>query len=258
VDLWELLRVIGRRWFVFLPLAALAVAASLTLSGRVDPEYSASGSIMLVGRLVTTDVPTEPQVVNPYGGSLPTTAQMLQLSMSGVSAKRALADAGLSTNYQVSVQARSPFMFVQATAASPGVAIETVNHVISLTERELVVRQDAAGAPENGRVGVEVIASAETAQSDAGGQKRTKLLVAGLGLAFAAAAAVLVEGATAARRQRRDGAVASAAGPTRPTVRAEATTIPSRAHPNGAPDADTPADGPLAPVLASVPSAPRR
>ena len=48
VDIWDLTKLVFRRWYVFLPLLVITVALVMTAGVSVKPDYSATGHIQLI------------------------------------------------------------------------------------------------------------------------------------------------------------------------------------------------------------------
>lgn len=214
MDLWDLLRVVVRRWYVSFPLLIIAAAVALQMSTRVDAEYSAQSSLILVGPTSTGSEAgaADSAFVNPYlsfSSSLATTAQLLQLSMSSGAARRSVAELGLASNYEVTLVSRSPILKVSVETGDPVVAVETLDEVARLIEDELDERQDAIDAPANKRITVSRLSEGEVPVAQLGSQNRVRIIFAGVGIAAAVAAAFLFEGAATVLNRR--GAARSAA-----------------------------------------------
>ncbi len=208
MDLWDLLRVVARRWYVSFPLLIIAAVVALQMSTRVDAEYSAQTSLILVGPTSTGSEAggADSAFVNPYlsfSSSLATTAQLLQLSMSSGAPRRSVAELGLASNYDITLLSRSPILNVSVETGDPVVAVETLDEVARLIEAELDERQDAIDAPADKRITVLRISEGDVPVAQLGSQNRVRLIFAGVGIAAAVAAAFLFEGAATVLNRRR-------------------------------------------------------
>lgn len=242
MDLLQLMRVTVRRWYVAGPVFLVAALLSLFMSGQIQPEYQATGSVLLVGPgtppTAVTGLEAE-DLLNPYlsfSGSLNTTADALVLAMSTDDVADHLTENQLSPDFLVSVDRRSPVLTLTATSQDPETAANTVARLTELLIEELKRRQDVAGAPEGQRISVTPL-STNLSGPDGTERTRVRLLVAGLGAALSVAAASVYDSATTARR--RTGSALPVIGWRPPeTVAVQAPTL-SNVEEN-----DTPAEPP--------------
>lgn len=252
MDLWDVGRIVIKRWYVSVPVLVGALVLAVLMSGRIDPEYSTEASILLVaqGTPPPADLETlEPGDTVPPGNallnlpsSLATVAQATSLAVSSDQSRTEVADAGLEPTYEVTAEARSPLLYVRVTSRDSEVAIQTMDHVVGLIERDLDARQDQVDAPEDGRIGVELLARSDQAVADQGGRSRVRLAVVGLGVLAAVALAVLFDAAVG-RRRRGDG---TDIGPAGNGDGSGDDTVAVREHP-WVPDTADERDGTLAP-----------
>lgn len=204
MDLLQLMRVTRRRWYIAGPVFFLAALLSLFMSGEIQPEYQATGSVLLVGPgtppTAVTGLETE-DVLNPYlsfSGSLNTTADALVLAMSTDDVADHLTENQLSPDFLVSVDRRSPVLTLTATSEKSETATNTVARLTELLIDELKRRQDVAGAPEGQRISVTPL-STNLSGPDGTERTRVRLLVGGLGMALSVALASLYDSAATAR-----------------------------------------------------------
>lgn len=219
MDLWDLLKVAVRQWRVLVPLLVLTVGAAVLASGGIAPEYSAQGSIVLIGPSETPGEPAQPapepggvetpavvpSPVNPYlsfNSSLAVTAEVLSLRLTSAQTVVALADAGLATTFEVNLTPRSPILQVRATGDDPATVVATLDRLIEIAGAELELLQTTGGAPETQRAGVDVLSRSTAASADSSGAQRVRLLVLALGVAASVAIAYATEGLLARKRLR--------------------------------------------------------
>lgn len=199
MDLWMMVRAVLRRFYVFVPVAFLTAVLAFTLSGTVAPEYTSSGSGILVGPRSATLGDGEEVELNPYlnlSSSMSIMAQVLQRVISGPATKAVIRSEGLSTKYVIAVERRSPIVSVTATSASAVVSRDTVARIVELMQRDLAERQGASAA----QITLEPLAEPATALPSTKGAQRLRLMVLAGGLAVAVGAAVLVDTFGARRR----------------------------------------------------------
>jgi O-antigen/teichoic acid export membrane protein/capsular polysaccharide biosynthesis protein len=232
VDLWTSLGVMVRRWVVAAPILVLTAIASFVIGGSVSPDYKASTTVLLVGpgngappaseaaAGATTTAPTtattaapaattttagnSPVQPNPLLGlsqSLNSIARATVESINDDSVARRLSEAGLSTDYEITVAQKDPIMQIVVTSTSSEEAIETLNALKSTLSADLQARQDQAGATAQSRIQVQTLAETNQPRAIYEGRRRAQLVIVALGLIAAAAGAFIAEGFA----QRRSG-----------------------------------------------------
>lgn len=208
MDLLQLARIVARRFYVFLPVAVLAVIVAVSASGRIEPEYSVSGSAVLVGPTEVGDASSGEAVqVNPYlsfSSSLATTGQVLKLTVESPDARRQIQAEGFSRTYRVFVENRSPVITVSATSDDPEEAQQTVLRVIESMDADLASRQASANAPEKSKITMTILARPGNPAADDSGSSRVRLMIVGAGLLGAVAAAVAYDTIVNARARAGD------------------------------------------------------
>lgn len=212
VDLWEALVIMARRWYVTLPLVVLTAVAVVLVGSRVEPTYSAGGTLLFVGPNqvdIGEDGEQVLEFTNPllrFSGSIQTTARAIGLAVSSGRTASELDDRGLSGEYTVGVDNRVPIMSLDVTDDDPDVVLETLEGLVGVVQEELTTRQDALDAPPNQRVGFQVLSQPEQARASYGPRNRLRLVTLALGLALAGGAAFAVEGLARLRRRPVPGA----------------------------------------------------
>ncbi|MGH9227706.1 MAG: lipopolysaccharide biosynthesis protein [Acidimicrobiales bacterium] len=231
VDLWASLGVIGRRWKITVPLVVLTVAAALATGSVISSNYEASASILLVGPAgPDTAAGTTTTTAAPGGSATTATAApvldereanpLLTLNQSLISTARAttevisdqntrqqLSEAGLSTDYEVTVAQKDPIMQLMVTAPQPTQALETLDALQNAILEDLNARQAQAGAPAQTHIQVQTLSTTERPRVLNAGRVRAQLVVVALGFAVTAIAAFAAE-AFAQRRFSAGGAAA--------------------------------------------------
>lgn len=147
MDLWELLKVMGRRWYVTVPVLLVTAIVAVTLPPTIDPEYRASGTMILVGPAGTT------ANLNPFvSAGLGTNAEAAAIVVTSPNSKAIVDEQGLSTDY--TVEPDGPVMVVTALAGSSVEAVNTVTFVEQLLNDQLVDLQTQAAVPEDALLSV--------------------------------------------------------------------------------------------------------
>lgn len=199
MDLWKSVQVVLRRWYVMVPLAALAIVVALTSSGQVRAEYKGDTALFLVAPPPPASDAVDDRA-NPLGGGLPVVAQVLQIATSSGETVRRMADAGLSTEFSVSVERRAPVIYIEATSESPTEAVRTVDELTQVVTEQLREREDSFEVSPEQRINIDVIRRSDVATVDLSGQKRVKILIGAVGLGLSLVAAFAVDGLILGRR----------------------------------------------------------
>lgn len=200
MDIFDGLRVIGRWWFVTVPLALLALLLASFGTAGIDPEYAARGSVMLVSPGLPTG--DDSDLTNPLlfqSGALEVAAEVAALSANTPQVAQILSDEGLSTGYEVGTQNRTPIVLIETRGPTREVATNTAVRVVDLIQQDLRLRQDAAGAPDDQRITVEIISLSAIGGADYGGRNRVRVASAVVGLGLAFLTAFVLEGASRRR-----------------------------------------------------------
>lgn len=201
MDLWQVLMILLRRWYVVIPVLLLTAYVANQASGRVDPTYNAYASVFVYveNRAPEGNPPTEQS------------AQAASVALDAPKVRQRLADAGLSPQYSVRARSRNPFMDVSVEAGSPEVALETVRGVVNLIPEEFASRPQIyagrsplAGQPGGPRLAIEVLAGPAVEDAAYEGRTRLVVVIAAVGLVAAVLLALLTELLVrAVRRHRR-------------------------------------------------------
>jgi hypothetical protein len=213
VDIWDGLRIVMRRWKVALPVFLAVAAVGIVGSGTIDGEYSANGSVILLGpnQQAAADA-LDPSVaqtdVNAYltpCNTCETVARAIQLSLLGTETRQLMAEDGLSPDFTVVVESRSPIMSLSAAGDTPDGAVATLEGVIERINLELETRQTDVNAPTDQRITANVLSQDAEATGDFAGRTRARAALLAVGAVLAVIAAFAVEGVTFKRKRRRAG-----------------------------------------------------
>jgi hypothetical protein len=210
VDIWDGLRIVLRRWKVALPIFLVFAVLAIVGSGMINAEYSAHGSVMLIGPS-TSGAAADPTAGEGDGNPLftgcnscETVARATQLSLSSTEAKQGMAEAGLSTDYVIVVENRSPLITLTATSDTPEGAVDSLAGVIDRINGELELQQSDVNAPSDLRITANVLFQDTAAKGDYGGRTKARAAILAAGILAAAGTALLMEGVKFTRRRRND------------------------------------------------------
>lgn len=158
----------------------------MSVGDRVQPEYQATSTIMYV------EGPAETELPNPYG-SLPGANQVASIVLNSIETRTALAAAGHEAAYEVAAESRSSITYLSMRSTDAEDAVATGTALIEAAQRELTARQEAAGIPENARVGLQVLEQPTIVAAVQEGKLRIQAVVGVVGGGIALLVAVLFD-----------------------------------------------------------------
>lgn len=199
MDIFDGVKVMLRWWFVVVALFAVTLAAAMSMTSDIQPEYRAEAAVLMVGPAVreSSSRPGEFESLNPLldqPSVLATVALVVSLSVQGPQAEQILADEGLTASFEVGVERNAPIVLLETRAESRDVALRSAQGLAEIIDEEVRLRQDAADVPANERVTTSVIQLAAVGGADYEGRNRTRLLILGLGIGMTVAVVFLLEG----------------------------------------------------------------
>lgn len=231
MDLWDVIIIGFRRWYVMIPLLVLCVLGALRLSDGIDPVYKTeTEAIYLSPNLVVTEtdpdlpddeviVPSEVEdVLNPLSNRREA-ALLQKFNVESTKVKRSFKDAGLSTTYTLSVDRRDPIVQISVEASSSDQAIATLNAVTEYLVDDLDTRQADYEIDARERVKLSVVPAPDIADPDYTSATRTRFILFALAGIVAFGAAVGLESMLSYLDRRKN--------PDRETTAADASGWPA-------------------------------
>ena len=201
-------------WLVLLGLAATAAGAFAVVQ-RVQPSYTANGSVVFLRPAI--DLPGSTAdgkaIRNPlldFEGSLNVTTELMVQVMNGEQAAKDLLAKGATATYAVeqNLETRSPLLLVSVRGLQPDLTIRTLSLVIEEAKSRLIAEQVAVGADSGSYITVRVLSQATEAALDRGSQVRAAAAVMAVGGVMSLSSAFLLEAIRRGRERRRLGLVA--------------------------------------------------
>lgn len=199
MDVWGITLATLRRWYVFLPILAAAVLLALAVGRSANPEYEASGSMLLTP--ARSSSPIANPFVNAQGAS-----EALTIILNGPETKTRLNDSGLTGTVTVSSASRSSVIAMRSVSTDPEKALALIDAVIDIASDELTERQQSAGIGPDSLIGLQVLAAPSITSVANDTAIRVQAVILGLGAVAGITLAVLFDdivGLIKRRRQRR-------------------------------------------------------
>jgi capsular polysaccharide biosynthesis protein len=203
VDIWGAITVLVRRYYLTLPIAAIALVLGWSYASGIAPEYHASATIVIVGptAVATKDAP---QPTNPFQAlGTATIAAAIQIDASSANSKQQLLKAGDSTNVSVAAVTRTPIMNITATSATPARAAATVTRLISIIQADLAARQRPYDPNVANQVTAQVLQPAQLAAADVSSKHKTQAVAVAVSVVLAVLLTLLIDGMLASRSRGR-------------------------------------------------------
>lgn len=177
MDLWDVAKLIARRWVVSVPLLLLTAAALVWTGKEVTPNYTAEGSILLLPP--TTEVSGgegEERPVNPW------TTDSLASAAITLLGNRSLHDRLAAEGFTGTWEAgRDPQFFsvigVEVTAPTAGEAQATIQRLSEVVAAEVNARQQGLELTEGQLVGTVTLGAGENVAIARGNQMRALIVV---------------------------------------------------------------------------------
>ncbi len=206
MDLWSLVQIMFRRWWVVVPLLALTAWCTIALTDSIPPEYEVDGAILLVGPGVDDELADEVGTNNrllQLSGSLGTVAEALGLTLQSQATRAEFDQRGLIPEYVVGVDSRSPIMQFLVAGEDPDAIVATMDALMTEAEAQLTLRQDELDTSTEDRIEIQRISSDNEPTPGFGSRRRAQILLAAVGVVVTLASAIAVDALLYFGRRRR-------------------------------------------------------
>lgn len=209
MDLWDLTRLLLRRWYFAVPMLLASVAVVILAARSVSPDYKATGYMQLIpapssGKIADPKAKQRP--VNPWLDlGYAALGNAASLTVTDTTALGKLADRGYSDSVTVIMNERTPLFEIEAVGHSKEQATGTVRQVIELLQTDIAAKQKQYGTLPEDTISTLVINDGSSPEQDAGKVKRILIVAAGLGLLTTTAATIALDYWLRRRSLRRRG-----------------------------------------------------
>lgn len=211
MDLWDLTRLLLRRWYFAVPMLLATVAMVVLAAQTVSPDYKAMGYMQLIPAPSSGKIPdpkAKPRPVNPWLDlGYAALGNAAALTVTDSTALEKMAAAGYSDSVTVILNERTPLFEIEAVGDSKEQATGTVREVIKLLQADISAKQKQYGTLSEDTISTLVINDGSSPEQDAGKVKRVLIVAAGLGLLTTTAATIALDYWLRRRKLRRAGEV---------------------------------------------------
>lgn len=193
MDVWQVLSVVTRRWWVVLPLLALTVVGTQAARSGLSPEYQTEASVVFVRG--SGDV-----VTNPLQDTTLAAAAM-KIVLDSSDARARLSMDGPATAYEVMAAPRSSILSVRVRGRTTQEALRAGEEVLAVLDEQLDAHQAEIAVPERNRTVAQLLDAPDSALPSADGAKKTVVGLLTLGGAVSLAITVLIDDLLLHRRR---------------------------------------------------------
>jgi len=200
MDLWDVAKLMGRRWYVGLPVLVLTVVAALVTASTVEPDYTATANVTLLPP-VNQNTGTPGQVVNPWD-----TQSLTIVTLAYLNSKRLhdqMEDDGFSPVWEADTDPRfSSLIIIKVTASTREGAQATAGALQRRVAEQVASRQAAYPITEDQKSTTVPLGEADL-ELATGKLKRALIVVVGVGIIVAIALTVSFDAFLRRRAARR-------------------------------------------------------
>jgi capsular polysaccharide biosynthesis protein len=218
VDLWDLTKLLFRRWLISVPILLLSVVVLLVASQTVKPDYKATGHLIIVSPAQTTQALANAapnKVHNPWEDlGFRALAQTAILKVQSADMLKQLVDQGYSDNLTLAVDDRTPVITIEVVAHSAVIATATIREVIKNLDDAVTQAQTVYGVQRDSLFTAYPIDQGDSVETVTSTQKRAMAVIAGIGLIGTVAVTIAVDAWLRRRSVRKAAKKAAAADST--------------------------------------------
>ena len=193
LDVWELTKVVGRRWYIAGPVFLVAVLLTFGISTTIDPEYQSEAVVLL---LPPIDAPSgDGDGANPYAVlPISTVAESLRYSLTSQGVLQQLQESGLTSNVTVETDPTRPILSIGVAGDSSEDVAETTALLIDESSSSLHARQESyTDGNTDYEVTTSVVSKTGSPVQDFGSRTRIRLVLLAIGAILAVAIAIIAD-----------------------------------------------------------------
>jgi len=195
VDLWDLTKMLARRWYFAAPMLLLSLGAVLMVSIVVKPDYSATGHL----QLIPPNAPANPQATtqarsNPWMDlGFQALGQAVIIRLSDKRVLEDLVKAGYTDNFTVTMDYRTPLFTVEAVGHTPEQAIGTAKRVMALVTEDVVAEQKQYGVIESNAISTLALDEGDNVTTVKSKVTRILVVAGGVGLLVTVGVTIIID-----------------------------------------------------------------
>ncbi|MFC0532186.1 hypothetical protein [Phytohabitans kaempferiae] len=206
MDLWDLTKLLFRRWYVAAPMLLLSAAMVIFVAVTVGPDYSAKGHVQIIpapsaGKAV--DPTAKPRPTNPWFDlGYEALANASALAVTDQAVLKNLADRGFTDSVTVTMDNNTVLLEIEAIGTTPAQATSTVKEVIRLLAEDIAEKQAQYGVLPEDTISTLTLNDGSTPEVVRSKVMRVLVVAAGIGMLMTIAGTIALD-SLLRRRARR-------------------------------------------------------
>ena len=187
VDFWDLTRLLGRRWYVAVPMLVLSLTAAGWAAVSVEPDYTATSYVQLIPPTVETRNGQAENPQNPWlSMGLGSLAGAATIKVSDATVLQQLKAEGYSDNFTLAMEGQLPIIKIEVVGATAKQASGTSRQVVTLIESNVRNLQTTYNVPERDRITTQRLDLGENVTASTSKVKRAVVAIGGAGILLSA------------------------------------------------------------------------
>ena len=215
LDIWDLGRLLRRRWRIAVPIILVALVMTALVFTQVKPNYVATAYVQLVPPVPTQTAPDQtPDLHNPWlSQDLRTLGNAALVSVQDLGYVQSLKDQGFSDAFTATMSDTTPLVTLEVTGKSAAQVEGTAAQLVSRYSGSVSSLQTSYGATPADEITARRLDAGTNITMSSSNKKRAVVAVLAAGILLSLAVTVAVDTWLRRRRQRAS-ELASAADPT--------------------------------------------
>jgi capsular polysaccharide biosynthesis protein len=204
MDLWDVTKLIVRRWYVALPILLVTVIAALWTTSTVKPDYEATTNVTLLPPTVREETNTgKRQTVNPWDTESLTVATLTYLNSKRLHDQMAADGYSQVWSADTDIRFRS-LIIIKVTASGPEKAQESARKLQDLVTAEVERQQKAYNLKPGEEITTIPFDNGDNLETKTSKAKRALIVVIGIGMIITVAFTVGLDALLRWRAGRRN------------------------------------------------------
>lgn len=232
MDLWDLTRVMFRRWYLTAPMVLATIVATFWITTATGPDYEASGHVAVI--------PPEVQRVAEAGEMLRVSpwneealAHAAQIRLEAKVLQDDLQEQGYHGEWSVQVSGRIPVVSIAVVAPTAEQAVDTLHRLQAVVDDEVRIRQEEYAVPVEEQIRTVRYDTGESVDTSASGLRRALVAALGAGAILTIAVVTAFDAVARVRQRRRDQSVHAVEPRSSATAAVHRAGPPNGAYPTG-------------------------
>jgi capsular polysaccharide biosynthesis protein len=202
MDLWDLTRLLFRRWYFALPILLVSAIVAGLVSNSVKPDYRATGNVVMIpapgdpadAELKAQNKPIPSRPKNPWNDlGFNALGQATILQVMDQKTLEGFVEAGLSDSITVTMDQRSPIFIIEAVGSSPAQATGTVREVIKKLSEQVAAQQSSYGVMPQDTITTKTLTDGADVEIVTSKVKRVLVVTVGVGLLLTMAGTIGID-----------------------------------------------------------------